>query len=528
MKGSSTQETQCVRQCWDFLVSRKAGPVKLAERNQRLLCAIADAQQWLSDTEVVDGMKHIAAEIEVSLCDSEAREILQLLRKLGQHPESTHSSNSSNLTELRTDKIEKMKVGEVKQLLAAEGLSTEGIKKVLIKRLIAARDAALLKTINSRPPQDRGLIDHGSSIILVLSHQLQQFPWEGMDIMTSSGGVTRMPSLDLILQHTISPALTLPIIRRDRIRYLLNPAGDLKSTQNQLRPILEGGVATYGWDGVIGEAPDPDKLSCASDALGRHGSRHRPIERQGSAGMASGRGRRLESVAGAGVAGLAECVQAQIPERPRRRVLWPPAARGKELSSMFKALRPSTTSTWGVSVMLLLLAKTVVDEDNATFIARIGAHPLLMRLMEHENEDIQEAAAEVVTSCTSSPSAITFPHRVRQVGEVERLWPRGVPLPFDTRDNAPKNEDGTQGTLEVLIRQVPTRMTGQRKTGYLLWGAAFVLARWIHMHRELFEGKSVIEVGSGLGLGGIVAARYATHTTLTDYQSDTCTALDRK
>ncbi|KAG6609518.1 Regulator of spindle pole body duplication [Phytophthora cinnamomi] len=260
MKGSSTQETQCVRQCWDFLVSRKAGPVKLAERNQRLLGAIADAQQWLSDTEVVDGMKHIAAEIEVSLCDSEAREILQLLRKLGQHPESTHSSNSSNLTELRTDKIEKMKVGEVKQLLAAEGLSTEGIKKVLIKRLIAARDAALLKTINSRPPQDRGLIDHGSSIILVLSHQLQQFPWEGMDIMTSSGGVTRMPSLDLILQHTISPALTLPIIRRDRIRYLLNPAGDLKSTQNQLRPILEGGVATYGWDGVIGEAPDPDKL----------------------------------------------------------------------------------------------------------------------------------------------------------------------------------------------------------------------------------------------------------------------------
>ncbi|KAG6609519.1 putative methyltransferase [Phytophthora cinnamomi] len=176
--------------------------------------------------------------------------------------------------------------------------------------------------------------------------------------------------------------------------------------------------------------------------------------------------------------------------------------------------------------MLLLLAKTVVDEDNATFIARIGAHPLLMRLMEHENEDIQEAAAEVVTSCTSSPSAITFPHRVRQVGEVERLWPRGVPLPFDTRDNAPKNEDGTQGTLEVLIRQVPTRMTGQRKTGYLLWGAAFVLARWIHMHRELFEGKSVIEVGSGLGLGGIVAARYATHTTLTDYQSDTCTALE--
>ncbi|KAF1778928.1 S-adenosyl-L-methionine-dependent methyltransferase [Phytophthora cactorum] len=179
-----------------------------------------------------------------------------------------------------------------------------------------------------------------------------------------------------------------------------------------------------------------------------------------------------------------------------------------------------------VHEILLLLAETVVDEDNATFIARIGAHPLLMRLMEHDDEDIQEAAAEVVSACTSSPSAITFPHRVRQVGEVERLWPRAVPLPFDPRDNVPKNADGSQSTLNVLIRQVPSRMTGQRKTGYLLWGAAFVLARWIHKHRDLFVSKSVLEVGSGLGLGGITAARYANNTTLTDYQSDTCTALE--
>ncbi|RLN80965.1 hypothetical protein BBJ28_00001278 [Nothophytophthora sp. Chile5] len=108
----------------------------------------------------------------------------------------------------------------------------------------------------------------------------------------------------------------------------------------------------------------------------------------------------------------------------------------------------------------------------------------------------------------------------------QRLWPRAVPLPLDPRDYIPKSADGKQDTKVVLIRQVPTRMTGQRKTGYLLWGAAFVLARWVHLHRDLFAGKSVIEVGSGLGLGGITAARYATRTVLTDYQSDTCTALE--
>ncbi|KAI9907646.1 hypothetical protein PsorP6_004267 [Peronosclerospora sorghi] len=176
--------------------------------------------------------------------------------------------------------------------------------------------------------------------------------------------------------------------------------------------------------------------------------------------------------------------------------------------------------------LLLLLSEAVVDEDNATFIAQIGAHSLLMRLMEHDNEDISEAAAHVVASCTSSPSAITFPHRVRQVGEVERLWPRAVPLPFESCDNTLKSIHGSQRSLHVLIRQVPSRMTGQRKTGYLLWGAAFVLARWIHKNRDLFVGKSVLEVGSGLGLGGITAARYASRTTLTDYQADTCTALE--
>lgn len=115
-----------------------------------------------------------------------------------------------------------------------------------------------------------------------------------------------------------------------------------------------------------------------------------------------------------------------------------------------------------------------------------------------------------------------------------RLWPQEISLPLDPRDipqatapddtNATGNEGGD--TLSVLIRQVPTRMTGQPKTGYLLWGAAFVLARWVHLHRELFVGKSVLEVGSGLGLGGITAARYAHRTVLTDYQGDTCAALE--
>lgn len=130
-KGTSTLETQCVQQCWSLLTSRKVCPVLLAERNQSLLCAIADAQQWLSDGEVVNGLKHIAAEIDVPLSDSGLQEALQLLRKLGQQSglSPSRATHSSYLPKLRTDKIQKMKVSELKQLLAAEGLSTDGLKK---------------------------------------------------------------------------------------------------------------------------------------------------------------------------------------------------------------------------------------------------------------------------------------------------------------------------------------------------------------------------------------------------------------
>ncbi|KAJ0405411.1 hypothetical protein ATCC90586_009450 [Pythium insidiosum] len=193
-----------------------------------------------------------------------------------------------------------------------------------------------------------------------------------------------------------------------------------------------------------------------------------------------------------------------------------------QLQGFVKQAAHSDAEIHAMYESLLLLADVVNDEDNAIFIARIGMHPTLLRLMEHENELIQEAAAQVVASATTSTFStpgISFPHSGRQLGKIERAQPLVVPLPAD-------NRDGNAESRAVLVRQVPTRMTGQPKTGYLLWGAARVLARWIHLHRELFDGKTVLEVGSGLGLGGIVAARYATRTTLTDYQSDTCRALE--
>ena len=53
--------------------------------------------------------------------------------------------------------------------------------------------------------------------------------------------------------------------------------------------------------------------------------------------------------------------------------------------------------------------------------------------------------------------------------------------------------------------------------GAAVWDAAIIMARWIYMHPEVFEGKYVHELGCGVGLPGLVAARYCDELVFSDY-----------
>ncbi|OQR93143.1 hypothetical protein ACHHYP_02848 [Achlya hypogyna] len=194
----------------------------------------------------------------------------------------------------------------------------------------------------------------------------------------------------------------------------------------------------------------------------------------------------------------------------------------KELSAFAKSRAQNDEVTIALIHRLLLVVATVIeDEDNCVHAAQLGMHFVLMKLMMHEHELIQEGAAAVVVNCSSKKANTTgintsFPFKTLPLEPPTRAWPLLQVLPVDNRD---------KDDQVVLIRAVKTRMTGQPKTGYLLWGAAVILARWVHLNRQLFEGRSVLEVGSGLGLSGIVAAAYSQETRLTDYQQDTLDAL---
>ncbi|KAJ9452881.1 hypothetical protein DIPPA_31407 [Diplonema papillatum] len=57
------------------------------------------------------------------------------------------------------------------------------------------------------------------------------------------------------------------------------------------------------------------------------------------------------------------------------------------------------------------------------------------------------------------------------------------------------------------------------QVGLALWPAGFVVAEWIMQHAGELKGANIVELGSGVGLSGIVAARCASpgRVVMTDY-----------
>ena len=64
-------------------------------------------------------------------------------------------------------------------------------------------------------------------------------------------------------------------------------------------------------------------------------------------------------------------------------------------------------------------------------------------------------------------------------------------------------------------------------TGQIVWPACVLLSWFIYQNRELFRGQNVLELGAGCGLGGFVAAHYASKCIITDGNDIVCSLLDQ-
>jgi predicted nicotinamide N-methyase len=59
-----------------------------------------------------------------------------------------------------------------------------------------------------------------------------------------------------------------------------------------------------------------------------------------------------------------------------------------------------------------------------------------------------------------------------------------------------------------------------------LWPSGIALAQWLMAEPERVEGRSVLELGAGLGLPSLVAAPYAKHLVISDHIPEALTWMD--
>lgn len=106
------------------------------------------------------------------------------------------------------------------------------------------------------------------SLVLILDKRLHGFPWESMPCL-SNRSVSRLPSLIELrdrlhfMQSQHSQTSEGITVSTQRGTYILNPSGDLVSTQERFEKVLQNLTEDVAWNGVVGREPSEDEFSAA-------------------------------------------------------------------------------------------------------------------------------------------------------------------------------------------------------------------------------------------------------------------------
>lgn len=165
---------------------------------------------------------------------------------------------------------------------------------------------------------------------------------------------------------------------------------------------------------------------------------------------------------------------------------------------------------------LLGIHSTIATSDAilSEELGRQGSHLVLTKLIrldvnkfhfcEDDQDaimDLQDMACTVAASCPSFP--LKFSPYTRE--ELKSRLPLTLSFQVDNQSGISQYSDGKEVT--VLIQQVTSRQGAQEDVGFVLWPSSVVLARWILYNPDFIQDKSILELGAGCGLVGLLAAK---------------------
>ncbi|XP_057773371.1 uncharacterized protein LOC130992651 isoform X2 [Salvia miltiorrhiza] len=121
----------------------------------------------------------------------------------------------------------------------------------------------------------------------------------------------------------------------------------------------------------------------------------------------------------------------------------------------------------------------------------------------------------------------SYKGRVRLVSDCEEeimlLW--AIQQPIFSKNNAFVNQSSLQLKIDACghllsILQSPSSLGTPGVTGAVMWDSGIILGKFLEHSVEsgmiLLQGKNVVELGSGCGLVGCIAALLGAHVILTD------------
>lgn len=116
-----------------------------------------------------------------------------------------------------------------------------------------------------------------------------------------------------------------------------------------------------------------------------------------------------------------------------------------------------------------------------------------------------------------SPVAVSETSSKEKAGQVANNL---VPVTHVVLEDVRRGEvDSMPATSSCSSLDLRLQINPSAHTGGFLWSAGHHLARWLFASREMLTGRSILELGCGLGLPALVAAPFAKRVVATDYEA---------